>query len=101
MDHRTLSHNKDHLDDWVEKLLDIRDVPDKSSAGRKPGKDARISAQSLEFLGAQRQRYRVVFEELARQTEVHSPQLARLLTKVWDGADGVTSRYNYGYERAH
>ena len=103
MDHRTLSHNKDHLDDWVEKLLDIRDVPDRSSAGggRKTGKDARMSSQSLEFLGAQRQRYRVVFEELARQTAVHSTQLARLLTKVWDGADGVTSRYNHGYEKAH
>ena len=43
----------------------------------------------------------MVFEELARQTAVHSTQLARLLTKVWDGADGVTSRYNHGYEKAH
>ena len=90
-DFRSVSHSSAPLENWVDKLLSIKD-----DQRKKEGKSS-----SLDSLSAQRQRYHVVFEELARQTAVHSESLGRLLGKTWTGADGVTNKIQRGYEHAH
>ena len=92
--YRELNRDKTRLPRWMDDVMH-----------RKPrwASDAYNDEPSsvTEGVRTQRARHAAVFEELRRQVRVHSPQLARLLGKVWLGEDELVKKLCVEADKVH
>mmetsp|Transcript_7057 Transcript_7057/g.18247 ORF Transcript_7057/g.18247 Transcript_7057/m.18247 type:complete len:809 (-) Transcript_7057:1159-3585(-) len=92
--YRELNRDKTRLPRWMDDMMH-----------RRPrwASDAYNDAPSsvTEGVRTQRARHAAVFEELRRQVRVHSPQLARLLGKVWLGEDELVKKLCVEADKVH
>ena len=91
--HRELNRDKTRLPRWMDDALH-----------RKPDLRQKMYAEPAtitEAVGTQRARHSAVFEELRRQVRVHSPQLAKLLGKVWQGEDELFNKLSAEAHKVH
>jgi hypothetical protein len=92
--YRELNRDKTRLPRWMDDVMH-----------RKPrwASDAYNDEPSsvTEGVRTQRARHAAVFEELRRQVRVHSPQLSKLLGKVWLGEDELVKKLSVEADKVH
>ena len=92
--YRELNRDKTRLPRWMDDVMH-----------RKPrwASDAYNDEPSsvTEGVRTQRARHAAVFEELRRQVRVHSPQLSKLLGKVWLGEDELVKKLSIEADKVH
>ena len=85
--YRELNRDKTRLPRWMDDVMHRKPRWASDAYNDEP-------ASVTEGVRTQRARHAAVFEELRRQVRVHSPQLSKLLGKVWLGEDELVSVIN-------
>lgn len=83
--YRELNRDKTRLPRWMDDVMHRKPRWASDAYNDEP-------ASVTEGVRTQRARHAAVFEELRRQVRVHSPQLSKLLGKVWLGEDELVKK---------
>lgn len=84
MTFRQRAHDRSSLPEWMREVL-------YEKHGGEEGSMSRAKRSTGAFIVAQRKRHAVCYEELRRQTAVHSEHLAHLFGKLWEGEDAIVA----------
>ena len=81
---RQRAHDRAALPRWMQDIMYAAHGDEEQSA-------ANAKKSTAAFIVAQRKRHAIVYNELRRQTAVHSPHLADLYGKLWEGEDAIVA----------
>uniref|UniRef100_A0A6S8V7K6 Uncharacterized protein n=1 Tax=Pelagomonas calceolata TaxID=35677 RepID=A0A6S8V7K6_9STRA len=92
--YRELNRDKTRLPRWMDDVMHRKPRWASDAYNDEP-------ASVTEGVRTQRARHAAVFEELRRQVRVHSPQLSKLLGKVWLGEDELVKKLCVEADKVH
>ena len=92
--YRELNRDKTRLPRWMDDVMHRKPRWAADAYREEP-------ASVTEGVRTQRARHAAVFEELRRQVRVHSPQLSKLLGKVWLGEDELVKQLCVEADKVH
>ena len=81
---RQRAHDRSALPGWMQDIMYGAHGDEEASA-------AKAKKSTAGFIVAQRKRHAICFMELRRQCAVHSPHLADLFGKLWEGEDAIVA----------